>query len=94
MINHFVHALSFAAEKHKNQRRKDAQITPYINHPIELVNVLMFRYTQKYLPISIQNHRIPHLSHQTEIVTQTVRLLSQQDKDQLLFGIDHEIGSS
>ena len=41
MINHFVHALSFAAEKHKNQRRKDAQITPYINHPIELVNVLV-----------------------------------------------------
>lgn len=41
MINHFVRALSFAAEKHKNQRRKDAQITPYINHPIELVNVLV-----------------------------------------------------
>jgi guanosine-3',5'-bis(diphosphate) 3'-pyrophosphohydrolase len=41
MINHFVHALAFSAEKHKNQRRKDAQITPYINHPIELVNVLV-----------------------------------------------------
>jgi guanosine-3',5'-bis(diphosphate) 3'-pyrophosphohydrolase len=31
MINHFVRALAFAADKHKNQRRKDAQITPYIN---------------------------------------------------------------
>ena len=41
MINHFVHALAFSAEKHKNQRRKDAQITPYINHPIDLVNVLV-----------------------------------------------------
>lgn len=41
MINHFVYALAFAAEKHKNQRRKDAQITPYINHPIDLVNVLV-----------------------------------------------------
>jgi guanosine-3',5'-bis(diphosphate) 3'-pyrophosphohydrolase len=41
MINHFVHALAFSAERHKNQRRKDAQITPYINHPIELVNVLV-----------------------------------------------------
>jgi len=41
MINHFVQALAFAADKHKNQRRKDAQITPYINHPIDLVNVLV-----------------------------------------------------
>jgi len=41
MVNHFVHALAFAAEKHQNQRRKDAQITPYINHPIGLVNVLV-----------------------------------------------------
>jgi guanosine-3',5'-bis(diphosphate) 3'-pyrophosphohydrolase len=41
MINHFVLALAFSAEKHKNQRRKDAQITPYINHPIDLVNVLV-----------------------------------------------------
>lgn len=41
MINHFVHALAFAAEKHQNQRRKDAQITPYINHPIGLVSVLV-----------------------------------------------------
>jgi guanosine-3',5'-bis(diphosphate) 3'-pyrophosphohydrolase len=41
MINHFVLALAFSAEKHKNQRRKDAQITPYINHPIALVNVLV-----------------------------------------------------
>jgi guanosine-3',5'-bis(diphosphate) 3'-pyrophosphohydrolase len=41
MINHFVRALAFSADKHKNQRRKDAQITPYINHPIDLVNVLV-----------------------------------------------------
>ena len=41
MIHHFVQALAFSAEKHKNQRRKDAQTTPYINHPIELVNVLV-----------------------------------------------------
>lgn len=36
----FIKALSFAAEKHRNQRRKDAKASPYINHPIELVNVL------------------------------------------------------
>jgi guanosine-3',5'-bis(diphosphate) 3'-pyrophosphohydrolase len=29
-------ALHFAAEKHKEQRRKDADKTPYINHPIDV----------------------------------------------------------
>ena len=33
-------ALEFAAQKHKNQRRKDAGASPYINHPIALANVL------------------------------------------------------
>jgi guanosine-3',5'-bis(diphosphate) 3'-pyrophosphohydrolase len=35
-----LRAVAFAAEKHKNQRRKDADATPYINHPIALANVL------------------------------------------------------
>ncbi|MDR0565376.1 MAG: HD domain-containing protein [Azoarcus sp.] len=34
-------AASFAAEKHRDQRRKDAESSPYINHPIALVNVLV-----------------------------------------------------
>ena len=33
-------ALSFAADKHRDQRRKDSNGSPYINHPIELVRVL------------------------------------------------------
>ncbi len=33
-------ALAFAADKHKNQRRKDAEASPYINHPVGLANVL------------------------------------------------------
>lgn len=33
-------AAQFAAEKHKNQRRKDAEASPYINHPLALANVL------------------------------------------------------
>lgn len=33
-------ALSFAADKHKDQRRKDADASPYINHPISLANIL------------------------------------------------------
>ncbi|MEJ2362582.1 MAG: HD domain-containing protein [Gammaproteobacteria bacterium] len=33
-------ALSFAAHKHKDQRRKDPEASPYINHPISLANIL------------------------------------------------------
>lgn len=36
----FVRAVAFAAEKHRNQRRKDADASPYINHPIALASVL------------------------------------------------------
>jgi guanosine-3',5'-bis(diphosphate) 3'-pyrophosphohydrolase len=34
-------ALRFAADKHRNQRRKDREASPYINHPIDLVNILV-----------------------------------------------------
>ena len=34
------HALLFAAWKHRDQRRKDLEASPYINHPIALANVL------------------------------------------------------
>jgi guanosine-3',5'-bis(diphosphate) 3'-pyrophosphohydrolase len=33
--------MTFAAEKHRNQRRKDPDASPYINHPIALANVLL-----------------------------------------------------
>jgi guanosine-3',5'-bis(diphosphate) 3'-pyrophosphohydrolase len=36
----FVDAVAFAAEKHRNQRRKDEDASPYINHPIALAHVL------------------------------------------------------
>ena len=35
-----LRAVQFAAHKHKDQRRKDAKATPYINHPIALAEVL------------------------------------------------------
>ena len=35
-----VKAAQFASEKHKSQRRKDADASPYINHPLALANVL------------------------------------------------------
>ena len=34
------HALAFAAQKHRDQRRKDAEASPYINHPIAVASVL------------------------------------------------------
>ncbi len=35
-----LRALAFAADKHRNQRRKDADASPYINHPIAVASVL------------------------------------------------------
>ena len=37
----FVKAMTFAAAKHKDQRRKDSDASPYINHPIALTDVLL-----------------------------------------------------
>jgi len=33
-------ALAFAARKHRDQRRKGAEASPYINHPIEVAEIL------------------------------------------------------
>src|ERR1700742_4504239 len=33
-------ALKFAARKHRRQRRKDSEATPYINHPIAVAELL------------------------------------------------------
>lgn len=35
-----LEALRFSADKHRHQRRKDRQASPYINHPIEVAEVL------------------------------------------------------
>lgn len=39
-IGLFVKAAAFAAEKHRDQRRKGVSASPYINHPIAVANVL------------------------------------------------------
>jgi guanosine-3',5'-bis(diphosphate) 3'-pyrophosphohydrolase len=36
-----IRAANFAAFKHRNQRRKDADASPYINHPLALADVLV-----------------------------------------------------
>jgi GTP diphosphokinase / guanosine-3',5'-bis(diphosphate) 3'-diphosphatase len=38
----FIDAVAFAATKHRMQRRKDVEASPYINHPIALAHVLAF----------------------------------------------------
>ena len=35
-----LEAASFAAQKHRDQRRKDAEASPYINHPLAVARVL------------------------------------------------------
>jgi guanosine-3',5'-bis(diphosphate) 3'-pyrophosphohydrolase len=40
-LNLLIKAMSFAAHKHKDQRRKDKEASPYINHPIGLAEVLV-----------------------------------------------------
>lgn len=39
-MNKLIQAIHFAADRHRNQRRKDVEASPYINHPIALTNVL------------------------------------------------------
>lgn len=39
-MNRILSAMKFAAEKHRHQRRKNADATPYINHPIEVAELL------------------------------------------------------
>lgn len=41
MAEKLMFALQFAAEKHRHQRRKDSEATPYINHPIAVAQVLV-----------------------------------------------------
>jgi GTP diphosphokinase / guanosine-3',5'-bis(diphosphate) 3'-diphosphatase len=40
-LSMLVKALAFSAHKHKDQRRRDSAASPYINHPIALVDVLV-----------------------------------------------------
>lgn len=39
-ITLIIKAAHFAADKHRDQRRKDVHATPYINHPLALAQIL------------------------------------------------------
>ncbi|KAJ3309029.1 hypothetical protein HDV04_000535 [Boothiomyces sp. JEL0838] len=40
-LEKLLDSIAFAAEKHKNQRRKNSEATPYINHPIGVAQILI-----------------------------------------------------
>jgi GTP diphosphokinase / guanosine-3',5'-bis(diphosphate) 3'-diphosphatase len=40
-IQLILKAVEFAAYKHRDQKRKDKDATPYINHPIKVANILI-----------------------------------------------------
>lgn len=39
-VSKLLHAASYSARKHQDQRRKGSNAEPYINHPIEVANIL------------------------------------------------------
>ncbi|XP_060064913.1 guanosine-3',5'-bis(diphosphate) 3'-pyrophosphohydrolase MESH1-like [Ylistrum balloti] len=39
-VSELIRCIDFAAVKHKDQRRKDEEQTPYINHPIGVAKIL------------------------------------------------------
>ena len=39
-LSKVIRALAFAAHKHRDQRRKDPEASPYVNHPIALAAIL------------------------------------------------------
>ncbi|XP_066962953.1 guanosine-3',5'-bis(diphosphate) 3'-pyrophosphohydrolase MESH1 [Macrobrachium rosenbergii] len=41
ILSSIIRCVNFAAIKHKNQRRKDPEKTPYINHPIGVAHILI-----------------------------------------------------
>ena len=40
-VGGILDALQFAAHKHRDQRRKDEEASPYINHPIQVAYILV-----------------------------------------------------
>jgi GTP diphosphokinase / guanosine-3',5'-bis(diphosphate) 3'-diphosphatase len=69
-------ALKFSADKHAKQRRKGPEDTPYINHPIEVAEILI-----NVAAVSDTNTLVAALLHDTIEDTDT-----RQDELESLFG--------
>ncbi len=51
MTGELLHALEFAAAKHRDQRRKDQAASPYINHPLAVVTLLWDHGVRDRVPL-------------------------------------------
>lgn len=67
-MNRILQAAHFAARKHSQQRRKNSEATPYINHPIEVAEHLA-----RVGGITDENVLIAALLHDTIEDTQTTK---------------------
>ncbi len=67
-------ALHFASVKHKDQRRKDIQATPYINHPIEVAEIL-WNLGEIYDPVVIISALLHDTIEDTETTSEEIRNL-------------------
>jgi guanosine-3',5'-bis(diphosphate) 3'-pyrophosphohydrolase len=52
-LSKILRAIEFSAFKHRNQRRKDKGKIPYINHLLEVLNILWRTGNIRYIPILI-----------------------------------------
>ncbi len=79
-------ALAFAAHKHRDQRRKDPDASPYINHPITLMDILVNEG-------QVQDAKIlcAALLHDTVEDTETTQEELQQAFGQTIAGIVMEV---
>jgi len=66
MTGEILHALEFAAAKHRDQRRKDAAASPYINHPLAVVKLLWDHGVDRRKQLHIEHG--PHLSTHAKLV--------------------------
>ena len=75
-----LQAAAFAAEKHRSQRRKDVEASPYINHPIQVAHILVQADIEDPVVLAAA------LLHDTIEDTQTTH-----DEIEIVFG--HEIAN-
>ena len=60
VVGRILEAVQFAAIKHKDQRRKDPEETPYINHPIGVAYILWKEgriHDSRVLQVSLRPNR-------------------------------------
>ena len=81
-----IDALAFAADKHRDQRRKDVPASPYINHPIALARVLRVE-----AGIDETNVLCAALLHDTIEDTETTQAELQQRFGERIAGIVAEV---